>query len=221
MPAFAGKGDRSLAPSYGDMTSSIALVLDTPARLELPLERIRPALRAHYVDNGGTIYWVGTGRMTPFIQRLVDAEDDGLNPSDYPIDTLIDLRDGLDDNDPMSAARAELYFSAFFVAYASDLKTGRVIPQKVDPRLFRNRKTVDALRILVDMNKYRAPTQYLNVFEPKNPQYQALKTLLQSYRDLQAKGGWGTIAPGDESQAWHDRAARRRGAQAARRHRRL
>ncbi|MGE0238281.1 MAG: murein L,D-transpeptidase [Parvibaculaceae bacterium] len=197
MPAFAGKGDRSPGPSYGDMTSSIALVLDTPGRLELPLERIRPALKAHYVDNGGTVYWVGTGRMTPFVQRLLDAEDDGLNPSDYPIDTLINLRDGLDAGDPMSAARAELYFSAFFVAYASDLKTGRVIPQKVDPRLFRNRKTVDVLRVLTDMNKYRGPTQYLNVFEPKNPQYQALKTLLQGYRDLQAKGGWGAIEPGE------------------------
>ena len=42
-----------------------------------------------------------------------------------------------------AAARAELYFSAFFVAYAADLKIGRVIPQKVDPRLFRNRKTID------------------------------------------------------------------------------
>jgi murein L,D-transpeptidase YcbB/YkuD len=197
MPALAGKGDRSPGPSYGDMTSSIALVLDTPGRLELPLERIRPALKAHYVDNRGTIYWVGTGRMTPFIQRLLDAEDDGLNPADYPIDTLIDLRDGLADHDPVSAARAELYFSAFFVAYASDLKTGRVIPQKVDPRLFRSRKTVDPLRILADMNRYRAPTQYLNVFEPKNPQYQALKKLLREYRGLEEKGGWGTIPPGE------------------------
>ncbi|WP_162918718.1 L,D-transpeptidase family protein [Taklimakanibacter deserti] len=197
MPAFAGKGDRSAGPSYGDMTSSIALMLAAPERLELPLERIRQQLKTHYVDNGGTVYWVGTGRMTPFIQRLLDAEDDGLNPDDYPIDTLIDLRDGLDANDPMSAARAELYFSAFFVAYASDLKTGRVIPQKVDPRLFRNRKTVDVLAVLTDMNKYRGPTQYLNVFEPKNPQYQALKKLLRDYRDLEAKGGWGTIEPGE------------------------
>lgn len=196
-PAWAVKGDLAEGPSYGDMTASIAVLLASPDRLELPLERIRPALKAHYVDNAGTIYWVGTGRMTPFIQRLVDAEDDGLNPADYPIDTLIDMRDGLDASDPMSAARAELYFSAFFVAYAADIKTGRVIPQKVDPRLFRNRKTVDVLRILTDMNKYRVPTQYLNVFEPKNPQYQALKSLLHDYRELQAKGGWGTIAPGD------------------------
>jgi L,D-transpeptidase YcbB len=197
VPAWAGKGDRSAGPAYGDMTSSIALMLADPERLELPIERIRAALKAHYVDNTGIVYWVGTGRMTPFIQRLLDAEDDGLNPADYPIDTLIDLRDEIDAKDPMSAARAELYFSAFFVAYASDLKTGRVIPQKVDPRLFRSRKTVDVLRILTDMNKYRGPTQYLDVFEPKNPQYLALKNLLQDYRDLQAKGGWGTIEPGE------------------------
>jgi L,D-transpeptidase YcbB len=195
--ASAGKGDRSAGPAYGDMTAAIALVLASPDRLELPLERIRAALKAHYVDNGGTIYWVGTGRMTPFIQRLLDAEDDGLNPADYPIDTLIDLRDSMADNDPMSAARAELYFSAFFVAYAADLKTGRVIPQKVDPRLFRSRRTVDVPRILTDMNKYRGPTQYLNEFEPKNPQYQALKKLLVGYRELQAKGGWGVIEPGE------------------------
>ena len=196
LPASAGKGDRSMAPSYGDMASSIALLLDSPGRLELPLERIRAALKAHYVDNAGTIYWVGTGRMTPFIQRLLDAEDDGLNPADYPIDTLIDLRDTLDADDPVSAARAEVYFSSFFVAYAADLKTGRVIPQKVDPRLFRNRKTVDVLRILTDMNKYREPTAYLDEFEPKNPQYRALKKLLVQYRDLAAKGGWGIVGPG-------------------------
>lgn len=195
-PSRAGKGDRSTGPAYDDMAASIALVLDSPQRLELPLERIRAALRAHYIDNAGTIYWVGTGRMTPFIQRLLDAEDDGLNPADYPVDTLIDLRDTLDGSDPVAAARAELYFSSFFVAYAADLKTGRVIPQKVDPRLFRNRKTVDVLRILTDMNRYREPTRYLNEFEPKNPQYQALKKLLIDYRDLAERGGWGTVDPG-------------------------
>ena len=50
----------------------------------------------HYVRDKGAIYWVGTGRMTPFLQRLADAADDGLNPDDYPIDALIELRDSID-----------------------------------------------------------------------------------------------------------------------------
>jgi hypothetical protein len=65
-----------MSSAYGDTTSSIALVLDSPDRPELP-----------HVDSAGTIYWVGTGRMTPFIQRLLNAEDDGLTPADYPVDT--------------------------------------------------------------------------------------------------------------------------------------
>jgi len=42
--------------------------------------------------------------MTPFIQRLEDAQFDGLNSADYPVDTLIDVRDSVDPDDPYTAA---------------------------------------------------------------------------------------------------------------------
>jgi hypothetical protein len=97
-------------------------MLAMPERLELPLERIRAALKTHCVDNGGTIYWVASAalrlsskgysmpKMTASTRRL-------------SIDPLI-LRDRLDAADPVSSARTELYFSSFFVAYAADLKIG-------------------------------------------------------------------------------------------------
>jgi murein L,D-transpeptidase YcbB/YkuD len=192
-PVLAGKGDKMMAPAYGATNSAIGELLASPERFELPIERVRAALKTHYVDNNGTIYWIGTGRMTPFIQRVIDAADDGLLPEDYPIETLIDYRDSIDPNDPHTAAHAELYFSAFFVAYASDLKIGRVVPEKVDPRLFRSRKTVDVLGVLTDLNKYREPGKYLAVFEPRNPHYQALKQLLRQYRDKAENGGWGIV----------------------------
>ena len=134
-----------------DVANVIAAILEDPERLPLPLERIRPALVQHYVRDKGPVYWVGTGRMTPFLQRLADAADDGLNPGDYPIDALMEMRDTIEEYDPESAAVAELFFSTFFVAYAADLKIGRLTPQKVDKRLFRNRKTIDVLRVLTDL----------------------------------------------------------------------
>ena len=194
-PAHAGKSDR-LSPGFAVTGSAIAMILDSPERLELPLERVRPALKTHYVTNDGPIYWVGTGRMTSFIQRLRNAADDGLNPDDYPVSTLIKLRDGIKDSDPLTAARAELYYSAFFIAYASDLKVGRVIPQKVDPRLFRTKKTVDPLQILTGLSKQREPAKYLAAFEPRNPQYQALKKLLRVYMQKEEQGGWGAVDAG-------------------------
>lgn len=193
-PALAGKN--SPAPDYEAMSSAISQLLQSGERLPLPLERIKPALLAHYVRDQGTVYWVGTGRMTPFIQRLADAADDGLNPEDYPVDSLIQLRDAINPADPEAAAIAELFYSAFFVNYATDLKIGRVTPQKVDPRLFRSRKTVDVLRILTELKKQREPAKFLSAFESKNPHYRALKKVLVLYRAMAESGDWPEIGTG-------------------------
>jgi murein L,D-transpeptidase YcbB/YkuD len=193
-PASAGRNSPS--PDYASVSAAIRDILTSTDRLPLPIERIRPALVQHYLKDRGTIYWVGTGRMTPFLQRLADADEDGLNPSDYPVDGLIQLRDAIDPSDPQGAAAAELYYSAFFVAYAADLKIGRVTPQKVDPRLFRNRKTIDVLRVLTDLKKQRDPGKFLASFESRNPHYKALKRMLALYRAMAEQGGWPTIPAG-------------------------
>ncbi|MGH6908154.1 MAG: L,D-transpeptidase family protein, partial [Aestuariivirga sp.] len=193
-PASAAKDDRS--PAYEEVSAAVARILEGPDRLPLFLERIRPALHAHYIRDKGAIYWVGTGRMTAFIQRLEDAEDDGLNPADYPIDSLIEIRDGIDPDDPYGAAEAELLFSTFFVTYAADLKIGRVTPQKVEPRLFRSRKTVDVLKILTELKKQRDTGAFLTSFESRNPHYKALKRMLALYRAMAEAGGWPAIPQG-------------------------
>ena len=79
----------------------------------------------------------------------------------------------------VSPPRQNSTYSAFFVAYAADLKIGRVAPQKVDPRLFRSRKTIDVLRVLTELNKQRNPSAFLSNFEPRNEHYQALKRMMQ------------------------------------------
>ena len=183
-------------PNYADVAAAVAAQLNAPERMPLPIERVRQALIAHYIGNSGTIYWVGTGRMTPFIQRLEDAEFDGLNPDDYPIDTLINLRDAIQPDDPQGAARAELYYTAFFVAYAADLKIGRVTPQKVDPNLFRSRKTIDVLRVLTELKKQREPGRFLSAFEPRNEHYQALKKMMRAYSQVAEEGSWPVIDQG-------------------------
>jgi L,D-transpeptidase YcbB len=185
------------AQDTGATRSALQNALTSGERLALPIERIKPALTAHYLNNGGAIYWVGTGRMDKFINRVQRATYDGLNPNDYPLDTLISIRDQLDENDPAAAAQAELYYSAFFVAYAADLKIGRVTPQKVDPNLFRNRKTIDVQRVLTDLKKQADPDKFLNAFEPRNVHYQALKKMLKVYTQVIDEGiEWPTIAQG-------------------------
>ena len=176
-----GATSASAAPSPEAVRSEIAALLSSGQRLPLPLERIRPALTAHYVRNNGAIYWQQTNRMDALLSRLRAAGLDGLNPGDYPADALGELRDSLGSDDPETAARAELYYSAFFLAYAADLKIGRVTPQKVDPNLFRRPKTMDSLRALTDLKKQPDPGKFLTSFEPKNKHYQVLKRILKAY----------------------------------------
>jgi L,D-transpeptidase YcbB len=187
---------RAVAPAEA-VQAEIAAILSTGGRLPLPLERVRATLQAHYVKQGGSVYWANTGRMTPFLQRLAKAHYDGLNPQDYPADALVQLRDGADPDDARAAAEGELYFSAFFIAYAADLKIGRIAPQKVDPNLFRSRKTIDALRVLTELKKQRDPGKFLASFEPKNRHYQGLKRMLKAYTAAVEQGiDWPVINQG-------------------------
>jgi L,D-transpeptidase YcbB len=186
----------AVAPAE-DVRAEISTILNSGGRLPLPLEKVRATLVAHYLKQNGSIYWANTGRMTPFLQRLQRAEYDGLNPQDYPVDALTQLRDGLDENDAHAAAESELYYSAFFIAYAADLKIGRVTPNKVDPNLFRNSKTINALGVLTELKKQRDPAKFLAAFEPKNRHYQGLKRMLKAYTTAIEEGiNWPVIDQG-------------------------
>ena len=185
------------AQDVGQVQAAIAQLLSGGQRLALPVERIRPALAAHYVNGRGSIYWVGTGRMDSFIRRLQQAKLDGLNSADYPVAFLTSLKDDLNPNDPFAAAQAELAFSAFFVSYAADLKIGRIAPQKVDPNLFRSQKTIDVQRVLSDLKKQPDPNKFLAGFEPRNVHYQSLKKMLKVYTQVIDEGlSWPTISQG-------------------------
>ena len=178
--------------------SAVADVLNSGERLPLPVEKVKGALSAHYVKGGAAPYWVVTGRMQQFLARLQNASLDGLDATAYPIDALRELAADAQSGGAEEGAKAELYFSAFFVAYAADLKIGRVSPQKVDPNLFRNRKTIDAFRVLTEMNKQPDAGKALSLFEPRNNHYQVLKRMLRAYtRAINDGLDWPVIGQGD------------------------
>ena len=185
------------AAPAAEIKAEIASILTRGGRLPLPLERVKATLTAHYVKNNAPIYWVSTGRALTFVQRMQSAVNDGLDPVAYPVEALIDLAKKAGNGDAFTAAQTELYFSAYFIAYAADLKIGRVSPKNVDPNLFRSRKTIDSLRLLSDLSKQQNPGKFLSAFEPKNKHYQTLKRMLKVYTDV-INGGinWPRVADG-------------------------
>ncbi len=177
--------------------AAIVQILQGGQRLPLPLERVRQTLTTHYVANKATPYWAAAAHSLPFIQRVQNATYDGLDPSAYPTTSLIGLADKANSGDAFAGAQEELYYSAFYIAYASDLKVGRVAPGNVDPNLFRPRKTIDGLRLLTDLWQQPNPSKALSYYEPRNRHYQTLKRMLKVYTDVINAGiSWPKIADG-------------------------
>jgi murein L,D-transpeptidase YcbB/YkuD len=194
-PALAAKDNA--APSAQATREAIVQILNHKDRLPLQLERVRDVLKQHYIDNQGEILWVGTGRMNPLVQRLEFAEDDGLQYEDYPVDYLVDLRDQIDPTNALAAGYTEIAYSAFFLSYARDLATGRVILHKIDRDHFQKPREIDLLTLLQGVSTQDDPSRYLDTVEPQNAHYRALKSLLRKYRQIAEKGGWGTVDRGE------------------------
>ncbi len=170
-------------------------LLTNEPRLPLPIRQRRDALLAYYHEFGGALIWLGTQRASAFVARLRDAEGDGLDPHDYPGKQLASLiADGSPDKRRLGIV--ELYFSAAFLEYASDLKVGRFLPNKVDPNFFIQARTIDQLAALKALSQSRSLDQFFAGWQPANPNYAALRSVLAEYRALAAKGGWGAIPLG-------------------------
>jgi murein L,D-transpeptidase YcbB/YkuD len=165
--------------------------------LPLPIRQRHEALQAYYQTFGGELLWLGSSRADAFISRLRNAEADGLDPNDYPSKQLTTLSATGQSTDKRGLAIIELYFSAAFLEYASDLKVGRFLPSKIDPNFFIEDRTIDQQLALKNLARADGIDGFFDGWQPASPRYAALRTVLAKYRALAAKGGWRTVPLGD------------------------
>jgi len=118
------------------VTNSIANLLEGDTDIALPVRQRRAAFLKYYVEDQGALLWIGTERMQAFIELLERAGFDGLDPRAYPIKSLQKLLQKASGSDAVGLAKIELMYSAFFIRYASDVKIGRFLPGKIDPKLY-------------------------------------------------------------------------------------
>lgn len=174
----------------------IDLLANEP-RLPLPIKQRRDVLRSYYEEQGGDLLWLNSPRAGIMVSRLTNAADDGLNAEDYPGAQLEKLLFAAGETDKRSLAIIELYFSAAFLEYASDLKVGRFLPNKIDPNFFLTPRSIDEAAALTGLAAAPDVTSVLHAWEPQSTEYQSLRRALDDYHALAALGGWGTVPLGD------------------------
>jgi len=184
------------ADASPDPSPIIVELLDGDAPLPPSVDEFRSALKQYYNDNGGALLWGELARKTALIEHLGRAEQDGLNPAHYPLSDLVARLQSADDADAAARAENELVFSAALLAYASDLKVGRLNPRKVDPKLFAQTRTINGAALLSALAAQPDLGAFLDGWAPHNPEYRALREHLSEYRKIASAGGWPEVPSG-------------------------
>lgn len=176
---------------------SIADLIDNEPSLPLPIRQRGEALRAYYSKPENGLLWLERPRMPMLIARMKAAEDDGLDPTAYPVAQLSRLMGAATATDTRSKAIVELYFSAAFLEYASDIQVGRFLPRKVDPGFYQQDKSINQLAALTGLAKQPDLSRFFRAWQPQIMDYEDLRETLSQYRAFERAGGWPQVPMGD------------------------
>lgn len=150
-----------------------------------------------YVEREYAPIWVGEDGLMPRGRALLEAirrlDEDGLNPGDYGVDAMDALAS---ESQPGPLAELEVRLSLALVQSASDLASGRLEPQRVNPKAYVYPQDVDRTEVLRTGVSQPDIAAFLASFQPAQDNYRRLKQGLARYREIAAHGGWIQVPEG-------------------------
>src|SRR5438093_2793137 len=161
-------------------------------------------VRRFYRSHGYAPAWIEGrrpgGEASELINAVHSARDEGLDPADYDLKALDQLRTEKSRNPfkkdalpPEQVAEADLRLTYMFMRYATHLLQGRVDPSEVDSHWFGRQRQVDLPDLLARALDSGDVADALRSVLPRHPQYAALKKELARYRAIAAHGGWPAV----------------------------
>lgn len=142
----------------------------------------REALSGYYKQAERPLAWVQDGNWTPAAQavitRLKAADEDGLDPADYPLPNVT-LRN---DSAPAQWAEADLKLSVSVIRYARDARGGRIDPSRLSPLITPKLDLPEIAEVLAAVSSAADAGAALAAYNPSHAGYQALKARLAKLR---------------------------------------
>jgi murein L,D-transpeptidase YcbB/YkuD len=157
-------------------------------------------VRRVYLDRDYQPVWIDgsglDGRGRDLIETLCHAERQGLRSADYDLPGLQAQLASLSEDkksNPAALAALDLRLTRAFLDYGSDLLAGRLDPQAVH-----NGWYIKSRRAVIDSTLRSALSHdgfddMVSPLHPRQKEYKELLDKLAEYREIEAKGGWGTI----------------------------
>ena len=157
-------------------------------------------LSEFYVARNYVPVWTGEARIDELFELLATADRHGLDPRDYYLPQLRQLRkENRSGDDPALAAALDLLLTESLIRFGYHQRFGKVNPARMEPawnftRQFRpGREPVSMLREAVEAPSLQG---LLGEWIDRAPLYRALQKALADYRQIASAGGWPMIAAG-------------------------
>lgn len=172
-----------------------------------------------YEERNFAPVWIGSdgpkATVDSLLAALRRADREGLNPSDYHVETISSLRREhrtVNSSSPRRLSDLELLCTDAFFLYTSHLLSGHVSATKVSPSWNVPHRQADLRQLLTDVATSGSVADAITSVRPQQPEYDALMGALQRYRSYAAEGGWPAVPDGPklERGSSGDRVARLR-----------
>ena len=158
-------------------------------------------LAAFYEQREFEPAWVGIERLESLIALAEETRADGLDPEDYHLSALYEVRRVMQSGEPMSLrqrAAADIGMTDALIRLGYHQRFGKVDPHDLDPhwnfsRELRGRSPVEFLEQATGAPSLRG---FADELFPRVELYRRMQKALADYRAIAEAGGWPTVPAG-------------------------
>ena len=154
-------------------------------------------VRQVYADREYRPLWLDADRLRgdtrDLIETLCHAEREGLRAADYDLAGLRTELETLEKTkhpDPKTLAMLDVRLTRRFLDYGADLLAGRLDPQAVHDGWYIKARRAGIDSVLRSSLRSKNFDDMMAPLRPRQREYTEMVEALESYRELQAKGGW-------------------------------
>jgi murein L,D-transpeptidase YcbB/YkuD len=154
-----------------------------------------------YERNDFQLIWQNLQNVNDLLNELKNIEEDGLNPEDYHLSTLLTQKLNLEQSDssePSPIADYDILLTDSLIRLIFHLYFGKVDPENLHPNWNMTRE-INATDPVENIERMLRSNQLANVLKKLRPQlksYNLMRRALKKYREIQEVGGWEQVHEG-------------------------
>lgn len=150
----------------------------------------------------GQLIWIKNGTWTPcaktLLGTLAHVDKEGLWQENYT--PILESLQKADITSQESQKNADELLTLGALNYISDMKGERLNPHGAVKEIYLKPQSIDATEELKNYLSLPDQCSWIYGLAPTTPEYQHLKSLLSTYRQKQAQGGWPQLPKGTKLQ---------------------